>query len=83
MYIQGVWAKWGKRGLFCAKRETREGALSSPEPLAPLAGEAWARRPGGSGDIGFEDFRTSGHFRFKSKTKDSLLKALNHLSSQS
>ena len=30
---------------------------------------AWARGPEGSGDTGFEvlDFRTSGHFRFKSK----------------
>ena len=46
---------------------------------------AWARGPGGSGDTGFEvlDFRTSGHFRFKSKLEDSLLKALNHLNLQS
>ena len=41
----------------------------------------WARGPLGSGDTGFEvlDFRPSGHFPFKSKLEDSLLKALNHL----
>ena len=35
--------------------------------------------------MGFEvlDFRTSCHFRFKSKLEDSLLKALNHLNLQS
>ena len=38
-----------------------------------------------SGDIGFKvlEFRTSGHFRFKSKLEDSLLKALNPLHLQS
>ena len=42
---------------------------------------AWARGPVGSGDTGFEvlDFRTSGHFRFKSVLEDSLLNVLNHL----
>ena len=46
---------------------------------------AWARRPGGSGDTGFEvlAFRTSGYFRFKSKLEDSILKALNRLNLQS
>ena len=46
---------------------------------------AWARRPGGSGDTGFEvlDFRTSGYFWFKSKLEDSILKALNRLNLQS
>ena len=40
---------------------------------------AWARGPGGSGDTGFEvlDFRTSGHFRFKSNLEGCLFKALN------
>ena len=36
-------------------------------------------------DTGFEvlDFRTSGHFRVKSKVENSLLKALNHLNLRS
>ena len=44
-----------------------------------------ARGPGGSGDTGFEvqDFRTSGHFRIRSKLGDPLLKALNHINLQS
>ena len=55
-------------------------------PQSPLG--AWARGPGGSGntrDTAFEvlDFRTSGHFRFKWKLEDFLLKALNHLNLQS
>ena len=59
-------------------------AFSSPEPSVRLAGEAWARGLGGSGDTGFEalDFRTSGHFGYKSKLEDSLSKALNHLNLQ-
>ena len=38
---------------------------------------AWERGPGGSGDTEFDvlDFRTSVHFRFKSKLEDSLLKS--------
>ena len=59
-------------------------AFSSPEPSASLAGEAWARGLGGSGDTGFEAlvFRTSDHFGYKSKLEDSLSKALNHLNLQ-
>ena len=72
MHIQG-YEPSEANAAFCAKRETRGGALSSPEPPVPLVGETWARRPGGSGDIRFEDFWTSGHFRFKSKKEDSLL----------
>ena len=54
-------------------------------PQSPLG--AWARGPGGSGDTrdtAFEvlDFRTSGHFRFKWKLEDFLLKALNRLNLQ-
>ena len=46
---------------------------------------AWARGPGGSGDTGFEvlDFRTSGHFWFKSNLEGCLFKALNQLNFQS
>ena len=49
-------------------------SISSPEPPG---GPRTRRRPGGSGDTGFEVliFSTSGHFRFKTKLEDSLLKA--------
>ena len=46
-----------------------------PRSSCSLVGEARARRPGSSGDTGFEvvDFRTFGHFRFKRKLEDSVL----------
>ena len=37
----------------------------------------------GTQDLKVLDFRTSGHFRIKSKLEDSLLKALNNLNLQS
>ena len=71
-------------------RASLETNLKLPSAQAPhsrpqsLMG-AWAQGPGDSGDTGFEvlDFRTSSHCRFKSKLKDSLSKALNHLNLQS
>ena len=39
----------------------------------------WARGPGGSGDIEVLDFRSSGHFQYKSKLEDPLFNAWNHL----
>ena len=65
----------------CVSMITTTHRISLPRSLLG----AWARGPGGSGDTGFEvlDLRTSGHFRFKSKLEDSLLKALNHPNLQS
>ena len=57
--------------------------INHAHPQSPPG--AQARGPGGSGDTEFEvlDFSTSGHFWFKSKLEDSLLKASNHLNLQS
>ena len=77
-----------------ATRRTRQRQLSFECFLVPRASCSFSRRGlsrstrrlwGQTGDTGFEvrDFRTSGHFRFKSKLEDSLLKAWNHLNLQS
>ena len=79
--------------LFTLRQGVEENCLICDDPFSISASTlvprafwgAWARGPGGSEDTGFKvlDFRTSGHFRIKSKLGDSLLKALNHVNLQS
>ena len=71
--------------IFPSQHDLPEVLPRSGHSLSQSLLEAWARGPGGSGDTRFKiiGFRTSGHFRFKSKLEDSLLKALNHLNLQS
>ena len=59
-------------------------SLDPPRSRRQCLQGAWARGPGGPEDTGFVvlDFRTSGHFRFKSNLEDCLLKALNLLNLQ-
>ena len=70
--------------LFTLRQGVEENCLICDDPFSISASTlvprafwgAWARGPGGSEDTGFKvlNFRTSGHFRIKSKLGDSLFK---------